>query len=252
MPTIPTVSIVAAAARAKQNRPLLVILGLMAGSLAVLLLLPPILQNQSYHNFADTRTILGVPNFWNVVSNVPFVIVGAVGLARCRHDATNTIIFGGIFLTGFGSAYYHWNPNDGTLFWDRLPLIVAFAAILSSIITERVDGKAGALLLWPLLAFAVFSLLWWQWYDDLRLYAWMQFFPMLALVVLFLLFPARYTNASYWIIAAVLYALAKVFEYADAPIYSAGEILSGHTLKHLAAAAACGAVLRYFETRKQL
>src|SRR5262249_31583164 len=119
-----------------------------------------------------------------------------------------------------------------------------------SIITERVDGKAGALLLWPLLAFAVLSLLWWQWYDDLRLYAWMQFFPMLALVVLFLLFPARYTNASYWIIAAVLYALAKVFEYADAPIYSAGEILSGHTLKHLAAAAACWAVLRYFDTRK--
>jgi len=232
-------------------RTILILLAAMAASLAIVLLFVPVIpQAQSYHAFADQRALLGIPNFWNVVSNVPFIAVGAIGLLRQRGDPITIVLFAGIFLTGFGSAYYHWNPNDGTLFWDRLPLIVAFAAILSSIITERVDGKAGALLLWPLLAFAVFSLLWWQWYDDLRLYAWMQFFPMLALVVLFLLFPARYTNASYWIIAAVLYALAKVFEYADAPIYSAGEILSGHTLKHLAAAAACWAVLRYFETRK--
>src|SRR5215470_203936 len=100
----PTTSFVAAAS-AKQNRPLLAIVVLMAGSLAVLLLLPRILQNQSYHGFADARTVLGVPNFWNVVSNLPFMLVGAVGLARCRRDAATTIIFGGIFLTGFGSSY---------------------------------------------------------------------------------------------------------------------------------------------------
>src|SRR5262249_14597014 len=128
MPAISTASLVTAAAGAKQNRPLLAIVVLMAGSLAVLFLLPRILQNQSYHGFADARTVLGVPNFWNVVSNIPFMVVGAVGLARCRRDAATTIIFGGIFLTGFGSSYYHWSPNDDTLFWDRLPMALAFLA----------------------------------------------------------------------------------------------------------------------------
>ena len=64
----------------KPNLPVLVFFGLMVTSLGGLLLVPPILQDQSYHQFADQRTILGVPNFWNVVSNLPFLAVGAVGL----------------------------------------------------------------------------------------------------------------------------------------------------------------------------
>src|SRR5215470_16470942 len=117
MAALQATSSVAAAESAKQNRPLLVIVGLMAGSLAALLLLPPISQSQSYHDFAAVRSVAGVPNFWNVVSNIPFMAVGAVGLMRCRRDAATTILFGGIFLTGFGSSYYHWEPNDHTLFW---------------------------------------------------------------------------------------------------------------------------------------
>src|SRR5215831_1142701 len=181
----PTTSFVAAAS-AKQSRPLLALLVLMAGSLAVLLVLPRILQNQSYHAFADTRSVLGVPNFWNVVSNIPFMVIGAVGLARCRHDAATTIVFAGIFLTGFGSSYYHWSPDDRTLFWDRLPMALAFMAILAGAIGERVSAKAGAILLWPLLAVGVVSLLLWRWSGDLRLYGWVQFFPVLILPPMFL------------------------------------------------------------------
>ena len=106
-------------------------MGLMLASIAELPLLPPIPQDQEYHHFADTRFVLGIPNFWNVVSNFPFLVVGAVGLARCRVDATTTAMFIGIFLTGLGSSYYHWEPNDQTLFWDRLPMTVAFMAILA-------------------------------------------------------------------------------------------------------------------------
>jgi hypothetical protein len=54
----------------------------------------------------------------------------------------------------------------------------------------------------------------------------------------------------YWIVAAILYLLAKLLEYFDGQIYSIGYVLSGHTLKHLAAAAACFAILRYFQTRQ--
>jgi Ceramidase len=236
----------------KRILPVVVFFCLMAASLAALLLLPAIPQDQGYHQFADQRTLLGIPNFWNVVSNIPFVAVGAAGLWRFRSDPATIVLFLGFFLTGIGSAYYHWDPNDRTLFWDRLPMTLAFAAILSLVVAERVNAKAGAVLLWPALAIGLFSLLLWRWTGDLRLYFWVQFFPGLAVLLLFVLYPPKYTGTNYWIIALALYALAKVFEFSDSAIYSAGHLLSGHTLKHLAAAAACFALLRYFQTRRLL
>ena len=221
-------------------------------SLAGLLIIPPIAQDQSYHQFADQRTLFGVPNFWNVVSNFPFLAVGAAGLWRVRHDMATVIFFLGVFLTGIGSSYYHWNPSDGTLFWDRLPMTLCFAAILALVVHERANARAGAILLWPSLAIGLFSLLLWHWTDDLRLYFWAQFFPGIALLLLFLLYPPKYSGTRYWIFAAGLYALAKVFEFSDIPIFLAGHLLSGHTLKHLAAAAACFTILRYFEMRRPI
>ena len=232
-----------------QNRPVPVLYGLMIVSLAALLPLPPLLQNQHYHQFADQRELFGIPNFWNVVSNLPFIVVGAAGLLRFRRDSTTFVLFSGLFLTGFGSSYYHLNPTDATLFWDRLPMTLCFAAILAAVVEERVDARAGRVLLRPLLAIGIFSLLLWRWTDDLRLYAWAQFFPFFTLVLILQLFPPKYTGTFYWVIAAALYALAKLFEYYDAAIFSAGSILSGHTLKHLAAAAAGFAILRLFQTR---
>lgn len=237
---------------AKNSRRVRVFLILMAASLVGLLLLPPIAQDQSYHEFADQRTFFGIPNFWNVVSNFLFIAVGAVGLWQFHRDPAIVVLFLGILLTGFDSAYYHLDPNDRTLFWDRLPMAISFMAILAIAIEERVDEKAGAVLLWPLIAVGVLSLLLWRWTGDLRLYGWVQFFPLLALPLLFLLFPPKYTATSYWFIAAALYALAKLFEFYDNAIYSVGSILSGHTLKHIAAAAACVAVLRHFEKRQPI
>jgi hypothetical protein len=236
----------------KFSPPVVVLLGLMSASLAGLLLLPPIAQDQAYHQFADQRAIFDIPNFWNVVSNLPFLAVGGAGLWRFRGDPATIVLFLGIFLTGIGSSYYHWDPNDRTLFWDRLPMTLAFAAILALVVAERVNARAGAILLWPALAIGLFSLLVWLWTDDLRLYFWVQFSPGLALLVLFVMYPPRYTGTYYWIVAAGLYALAKVFEFSDHAIFSAGYLLSGHTLKHLSAAAACFAILRYFETRRPI
>src|SRR5262249_39444404 len=131
-------------------------------------------------------------------------------------------------------------------------MALTFMAILTVGVEERVSAKAAAILLWPLLALAVFSLLLWRWTDDLRLYGWVQFFPYIALPVLFVAFPPRYSGTSQWLIAAAFYALAKLFEFYDHAIYSVGSILSGHTLKHLAAATACYAILRHFQTRQPL
>src|SRR4051812_42365936 len=94
------------------NRPLLILLAAMAATMLALLLLPPVPQDQAYHRFADQRTLFGIPNFWNVVSNLPFIVIGGLGLLRHRIDAATMVLFAGIFLTGFGSSYYHWSPSD--------------------------------------------------------------------------------------------------------------------------------------------
>ncbi len=94
-----------------KGRGVLILLGLATASLAGLLLLPPIPQDQSYHKFADQRTLFGVPNFWNVVSNFPFIAIGLVGLRQFHRNPVTLLLFLGILSTGFGSSYYHLDPN---------------------------------------------------------------------------------------------------------------------------------------------
>ena len=177
-----------------RSRPLTFLFGLAAISLLGLLLVPPIPQSQIYHGFADRRTLLGIPNFWYVVSNLPFILVGALGLWKVRRGLSASIFFLGVFLTGFTSSYYHWAPSDWGLFWDRLPMTFAFMAILANVIEERIDERVGKLLLWPLVALGVLSLLIWMRVDDLRLYAWVQFFPCIALPLMFWLLPPKYSG----------------------------------------------------------
>src|SRR5215475_9791432 len=128
------------------NRRVFAFLIVLAVSIVSLLLLPPITQSQNYHNFAEQRTILGIPHFWNVVSNLPFIAVGAAGQWQSRRDPAIAAHFQGFLMTGFGSAYYHLDPNDRTLFWDRLPMSIGFMVILSIVIGERLGAKAGAIL----------------------------------------------------------------------------------------------------------
>lgn len=233
-----------------RSHPLAFLFGLAAISLLGLLLVPPIPQSQIYHGFADQQTLFGIPNFWNVASNLPFIFIGAAGLWQVRLHFSARIFFLGVFLTGFSSSYYHWNPNDIGLFWDRLPMAIAFMAILADVIEERVDAKAGRALLWPLVLLGIASLLWWRQTDDLRLYGWVQFFPCVVLPLMFWLFAPKYSGTWYWFAAAGWYLLAKILEYADAAIYSLGHVMAGHALKHLAAAAACYAILRAFQMRQ--
>jgi hypothetical protein len=237
-------------AGAKSINPLLLLALLTATTLAALLLVPPVPQDQAYHVFADQRRLFGIPNFWNVVSNLPFLFVGGWGLARFRDTPAMLVLSLGFFLTGIGSAYYHWDPRDGTLLWDRLPMTLSFAAIFALVVDDRIGARTGVAVLWPMLAIGVSSLLVWLWIDDLRLYFWAQFYPALALLILMILYPAKYSHARYWLFAAGLYALAKCFEFADRAVYSLGHIVSGHTLKHLFAATACFVVLRYLRIRR--
>jgi hypothetical protein len=127
----------------------------------------------------------------------------------------------------------------------------AVRRMLKRVDEERIDATVGKLLLGPLVLLGIVSLLWWMRTDDLRLYGWVQFFPCLVLPLIFWLFAPKYSGTWYWFAAAGWYLLAKVLEYADAAIYSAGHnVMAGHALKHLAAAGACYAILRAFQTRQ--
>jgi Ceramidase len=203
----------------------------LAACAAVLIYMGPIAQDQSYHAFADRRAIFGVPNFWNVISNLPFAFVGVVGLIRSRGFAAR-LLFTGVFLTAFGSAYYHWLPGDARLVWDRLPMTIVFMPLLAMVVAERFPSARGLLI--PLVLAGVASVVWWRYSGDLRPYALVQFAPAVIIPTMLLLMPSESSKSLWWVI--LFYGLAKVAEAFDAEIYSVLP-LSGHTLKHLLAAA---------------
>jgi hypothetical protein len=257
------------APRVPPNRRRWLLVGLAALLAVVALALPPIAQDPAYHDFADQRACLGVPNCLNVLSNAPFVVVGLLGVrflvrnrARGGRPAFLTPVerrpywaaFGGIALTGIGSAYYHWAPSNATLFWDRLPMTIAFMALLSSIIAERVSLTTGLRLLGPLLAVGALSTLYWhvgetQGAGDLRPYALVQFGSLIAIPLMLWLFPPRYTGTADLVGVIGWYGLAKVFEFLDRPLFELTGV-SGHTLKHLASAVGAWWIVRMLARRR--
>jgi ceramidase len=210
---------------------------LLACAIGTLIFFGPVRQDETYHSFADRRTIAGIPNFWNVISNLPFALIGAMGWLRVRSSAAR-ILFAGVFLTAFGSAYYHWAPDNARLLWDRLPMTIVFMTVFTMVLGERFPR--GMRLLLPLVAMGIASVLFWQWSGDLRPYVLVQFAPMVIIPMLMLLLPK--TTELWWVI--LFYALAKVAEAQDARIYSVF-FLSGHTLKHLLSATAIYYLLRW-------
>lgn len=222
----------------------------------------PIPQDRGYHLFADGRSCLGIPNFGNIASNLLFLLVGLSGVRHCslpRDGAWRSwlVFFAGVALVFLGSAWYHRAPNDDTLVWDRLPMTVAFmglfAALLSEHLGSRLELQMETRLLAGALAIGVFSVFWWQWSGDLRIYIWVQGAPLLAVPYLIAAFPARYGRRHYLLYGVGLYALAKVAELLDHEIYAAtATAISGHSVKHLLAALAVFCVLRMLQTRQSL
>jgi hypothetical protein len=227
-----------------------------------LMLAAPNPQSLVYHDFADQRRLLGIPHMLNVTSNLPFLLIGAWGIALVAGKRGGTFIeeterwpyvifFLALALTAFGSAWYHANPNSDTLVWDRLPLAVTFMALFSAILAERLSWQLTTWLLVPLVALAIGSVFYWQWTDDLRFYYVIQFYPMLALPFLFVFFEPRYSGTGMLLAALLCYAVAKVLELFDDGVYGAlGGLVSGHTLKHLMAGVGAYLVLVMLKRRQ--
>jgi len=231
------------------------------------LMLDPIAQDLEYHQFIDQRNIFAIPNFWNVISSLPFLLVGVMGLKRIFYShrirliedikVAYVLFFSGVSLVTFGSGYYHFSPSNSSLVWDRLPMTIAFMALFSIIISEFVSLKLGKILLWPLIAFGVYSVFYWHSTEvkgegDLRLYVLVQFLPVLIIPLILLFFKSKFTDVkAYWILLCA-YALAKILEYFDAVIYNVLLLFSGHSLKHVVVALGVLFLLKMYSNREPI
>ena len=210
----------------------LLIGGFFAAVIAALVVYPKgYPQDLRYHQFADTRSWI-IPNTLNVVSNAAFLAVVVAWLLKRGWRgarAAELTFFLGIFLTSIGSSYYHLHPSNATLPWDRLGMAIAFMALLAILIERRITPRAPLLWLAALEAFGIASVIVSGTRDDLRLYGVAQYFPVLVLLILI----------EGWLWAAgAAYLIAKICELFDHQIFRAlHETISGHTLKHLFAAA---------------
>ena len=241
--------------------------GIALAGASVFLLLPPLRQWESYHHFIDDRTMWGIPNCLNVLSNAPFAFVGVMGLCficktRAPYSAGGflaqgerlpfAVFFLGAFLTCFGSGYYHWAPDDATLAWDRLPMTLAFMGLLAAVVGERIDTRAGLWLLWPLVIAGAATVWWWRRSGNLWPYIGVQYFSIVLIALVLLLFPPRYTRKFDLLWVTGFYILAKVAEALDRPVFLLTGFVSGHTIKHLVAALAVYWVLRMLQKRSAL
>lgn len=222
-------------------------------------------QDKAYHQFSDERTLAYIPHFWNVCSNTLFIISGCIGMAKLYNNRLNIIMsfkvayicfFAGIIFTGLGSAYYHLNPTNETLVYDRLPMAFTFMVLFSIIISEYISVQRAKKLLLPLVLTGIYSVVYWHLGEqkgsgDLRMYVLVQFLPLLIIPVVLLLYPAKYSKSGYGTVL-ILYLIAKGLEHFDSQVFAHIQFVSGHTLKHFVSAMAMFVLIRNYEKRKLL
>jgi hypothetical protein len=231
----------------------------------IMLFVDPIPQDPAYHAFADAAEMYGVPNFRNVASNIPFVVVGLAGLAMLIDSRRISLLpelaflyfllFAGLVLTGLGSAWYHLEPNNTTLVWDRLGITLTIAALFTIVLGEHVSKRWALRLILPLVIVGIASVLYWSFSEglgvgDLRPYALVQFMPMILLPLILLTHPSPFDRHAFLWWAIGLYAVAKLFELFDGEVYRISGLVSGHSMKHIVSAAAMLVVLAGLRSRK--
>ena len=223
----------------------------------------PLPQDQSYHILADTRLCGFIPRAGDVLTNLSILTAGVAGVFLWRrvhiepHEhAVYALLVAGMLLTALGSAYYHWAPGDARLVWDRLPITLVLAALLTFLLSDRIDPVFATVALWPVASLGAASVLWWAWTrwqgaDDLRLYLIVRIGTGVAMACLLLLRRGRYSGAPWLWAALALDVTMTVAERLDNEIYSAtGMFVSGHNVKHLLAGVLLGCTLAWLVLRE--
>lgn len=232
-----------------------------AAALLALAVFGPALPTSAHqHAFADQRAWLGVPCALDVLSNLPFATAGAWGLAWLRRavlDSTSralaALFFAGLLCTAAGSAMYHWQPEDTSLVWDRLGMVLPFASLLGLAAHGRVSERAGWAAAGAVLLAGPLAVGTWAWGGNLLPWAVVQLGGMLVVLALAAL-PRRAGTLALNLGAVIaLYGAAKLFEAADHAVFEAtGQWLSGHSIKHVLAACAAWPVLAALRPRRSV
>lgn len=239
---------------------------IIAAVIITMLIYGPIAQLDNYHDFADHREWLGIPNAADVLSNVGFAIVGLYGVALVLHTRGDGplgkvrggygVFFFALVLTAFGSGWYHLVPDNARLIWDRLPIALACAGILAAVWRNTLDDGPWVNVVWCLVG--VLSVIWWWHTDtrgfgvgDLRPYLFVQFMPLLLVPVLQWRHSSPKAERLAFGAAIGLYALAKISELTDHQILHSLSFISGHTLKHLFSVLAGLVLLMYYAKLKK-
>lgn len=250
----------------KQHTVILLACISILATVAMFMCVAPIAQDLHYHCFANEQTIASIPNFWNVVSNIGFVFSGAWGFVVVKKYKINSpmvfALFIGMVLTGFGSAYYHYAPNNTSLVWDRLPMTLVFTAFFAEFYSWYFNTKTAIGVWLGSLFIGLFSVWYWQYTErlncgDLRLYVLVQFLPMILMLLILFVHHKEHTRThAPLLIIFVSYLIAKLLEHFDATIFDVCMIASGHPLKHVAASVATAAMVwmikRYYERNSLL
>jgi hypothetical protein len=235
------------------SRPEAYLLAAILAALALACWAPSVAQHDHYHAFADQRTWLGLPCAMDVLSNLPFALVGTWGLAvigfnrRALWDARctlATIFFAGLCVTAVGSTFYHWQPDNWGLAWDRIGMVGAFAGLLGMAAADRISTRSGLWIAGVVLVAGPMAV--GVWYTTANLMPWVVVQGGGMLLVLALALRRPVPQAWGLPLAAVIafYAVAKLLELGDHAVFAwSGGWVSGHSLKHLAAALAALPVL---------
>lgn len=261
----------------------IVLLLAMAVALLVACFGPAVAQHAHYHGFADQRSGWGVPFAMDVLSNLPFAVAGIWGLVALRRLPADTesraqptsdvtaqpmqqpsaqpalaaLFFIGLLVTAACSSFYHWQPDNAGLAIDRLGMVVAFAGLLGLAAADRISGRAGLATAATVLALGPLSVMVWATSGNLLPWVVLQGGGMLLIVLLAVCWATRKPVPGAWGIplAAVmaLYALAKVLELGDHPVFElTHHLVSGHSLKHAVAALATWPVIRVMHNHARI
>jgi hypothetical protein len=222
--------------------------------LAVALAGPVLPQPGHYHDFADQRVLWGLPFAMDVLSNIPFALAGVAGmvaLLRLPPLALDTVpramawlFFAGLVVTAGASSWYHWRPDEAGLAIDRCGMAVAFAGLLGLAAAGRVSDRAGAALALAVLVLAPLAAQVAAHPGNVLPWAALQSGG-IALMLWFAVLRSRRGALAFNCGLVILaYAVAKLLELNDHQVYAlTGQFVSGHTLKHVAAAFAAGPVI---------
>ncbi|WP_052833053.1 hypothetical protein [Bradyrhizobium sp. LTSP885] len=217
-----------------------------------------IAQPLHYNEFADGSAVFGIHHAADVISNTGFALVAIWGwlTLRPRRDSDQLragwpgyrLFLIGLFLTAFGSGFYHLAPDNARLIWDRLPIALACAGLLVGVRGDTRPGLKTEIEATVLGLFAVAGVAWWAYTarggaDDLRPYLLLQGLPLVLIPLWQAIYRAPRADRIAFAGAMVLYVVAKVCEVFDHGIADALGFVSGHTLKHLIATMATAAVV---------